>query len=598
MRKSHFISKIHSCSMPRELIVFDTETVERRVDSTTVEHVLAFGWALYSRLNDDGNWTTLEWFRFTEPQQLWYFITGKARDRNQLYTFCHNANFDWQVTAMCQLMPLEGWTCEKAIIEDPPNCFVWKQDQKKITCLDSTNFWPQALKKIGARIGLPKLEMPANWNDPALSDEYCKRDCEIVYRALLDWFAWLTKNDLGKFAISKAGQAFTAYRHRFMDHKIHIHDNEKAIELERASYMGGRTEAWTVGKSLTDLICVDFNGVYPFVMRNNVFPTKLLGVYSEPTISEFLDWLERYLVVAECWIQCESPIYPLRSKHGIVFPIGTYKTCLTTPEIKCAMERNHLLGITRAAVYESAPIFTRFIDTLYDLRLEFARSGDETGKYNTKVMTNSLYGKFGQRGGHDEIIGTTDDLSLRVEDEIDIDTGRRYRIRYIAGVIMSRSLDEEARESFPAIASHVTAYARRYLWETAERVGLANVHYMDTDSLHIDASSISNIADLIHEERLGALKIEKRINSAIYHGPKDYTLDAVAVIKGIKANAKLVEPSVYAQEQWVSLKGSLAVAHSGGPLVRRVQKRLKRQYKKGVVESTGRVRPFRLQGKP
>lgn len=286
MRKSHFLSVIHSSSMPRELIVFDTETAEHKLDDAAVEHRLVFGWALYSRLNNSGNWTEPEWFRFTEPQQLWYFIIEHARDKNQLYTFCHNANFDWQVTQMCQLMPLEGWVCEKAIIEDPPNCFVWRSGSRRITCLDSTNFWPQALREIGKRIGLAKLDMPSNWQNAATADAYCRRDCEIVFAALLDWFKWLTDNDLGKFTISKAGQAMTAYRHRFMQHKIHIHDNEKAIQLERESYMGGRTEVWTVGRELSDLTGVDVNSMYPYVMRNRVYPTKLMGVYRAPTQNE------------------------------------------------------------------------------------------------------------------------------------------------------------------------------------------------------------------------------------------------------------------------------------------------------------------------
>lgn len=598
MRKPHFLSAMHSTAMPRELIVFDTETVEHRIDEATVEHRLEFGWALYSRINDNGNWSEPFWYRFTEPQQLWYFVIEQARDKNQLYTFCHNANFDWQVTSMCQIMPIEGWACEKAIIEDPPNCFVWLQGQKKITCLDSTNFWPQSLKKIGERIGLVKFDMPPDWHDIAIADEYCRRDCEIVYRALLDWFVWLRTNDLGRFTISKAGQAMTAYRHRFMHTKIHIHDNEKALKLERESYMGGRTEAWTVGREVRDLIGVDVNSMYPKVMHANVFPTKLLGVYSAPTKQEFNDWLTRYSVVARAWIQCDKPIYPLRSRHGILFPVGTFKTTLTTPELICAVVRGHLRGITLSAVYENAPIFESFIDELYNLRLEFARRGDETAQYNTKVMINSLYGKFGQRGGHDEIIGTTTDLSLRVEDEIDIDTGKRYRIRYIAGVILSRSLDEESRDSFPAIAAHVTAFARQYLWQLIERAGLENVHYMDTDSLHVNASYLSAFDGLIDDERLGALKIDKRIASALYYGPKDYTLDAVATIKGIRAKAVEIEPALFAQEQWVSLRGSLAASHTGGPLVRQVTKRLKRQYKKGTVLSSGRVEPFRLDWEP
>lgn len=493
---------------------------------------------------------------------------------------------------MCQQLPSLGWRCEKAIIEDPPNYFQWRKDDKTLMMLDSTNYWPEALKKMGERINLPKYDLPSDWSDPALSDTYCRRDVEIVLRTMQDWFHWITVNDLGSFAISRAGQAWSAYRHRFMSADIFIDDNEKASEISRAAYIGGRTEAWQLNTPLTDVTVLDLNALYPSVMRENLYPTKLLGVYTHVELDELRAWLDKYCCVAEVTIDTDLPIYPERTKHGIMFPLGRFRTTLTTPELLCALDRGHLMSCIRCAVYECAEIFTDFVDETYRLRLEYHAAGDLAAHHNMKHLMASLYGKFGQRGGHEEIIGTCEDTTLHVESELDLDTGKKYRIRHIAGIILCRSLDEETRDSFPAIAAHVTAYGRQILWQGIERSGIENVYYMDTDSLHVNAAGLARMESTLDPTRLGAYKLERTVQHAIYRGAKDYTLDDLVRVKGVRAKAVQLSQGVYEQEQWVSIRGSCTLNHSGGPLVRRVVKHLKRIYRKGVVESTGRVLPW------
>lgn len=596
MRRPHYLKETSSRATPRELIAFDTETIPRIVDPSTVEHILNFGWACYTYRNRNDNWTTPIWFRFETALQLWQWVEGICKRKKRTYMYCHNANFDWQSTAMPQTLPAIGWTCEKAIIEDPPNYFLWRKDDRTLALLDSTNYWPEALAKIGERIGLSKLDMPADWSDRDRADTYCKRDVEIVLRTMLDWFAWIERNDLGSAAISRAGQAWTAYRHRFMQADIFIDDNEKALRIARDSYIGGRTEAWHINTTLPDVTVLDVNALYPSVMRHNLYPTKLIGVYKRVSLEELGDLCSKYCVVACVTIDTDEPIYPERIKTGIVFPVGRFTTTLATPEIDCGLQRGHIRECSQCAVYECADLFTNYMDEVYALRLAYKKAGDLAGYNNMKHLMASLYGKFGQRGGHEEIIGKCLDTALHVETELDLDTGKRYRVRYIAGVILCRALDEETRDSHPAIAAHVTAYGRQILWAGAETAGLQNVYYMDTDSLHVNSAGLSRMQPQLDPERLGCFKIEKHVEHAFYRGAKDYDLDAMTRTKGVRSKAIQLSSNVYEQEQWVSLSGSITLNHTGGPLVRRVVKHLSRLYNKGAVRHSGRVLPLRRDG--
>lgn len=591
-RKPHWLRPVKRAAYPRELIAFDTETAAVWLDDDTCENVLTFGWACYSRYIKESQWSEPKWFRFTTGQQLWEWIGNVSRPKQQTYVYCHNVNFDWQTTDMCRILPSLGWTCDQAIINDPPNAFRWRRDNKTLRLLDSFNYFYASLAQIGDRIDLPKLTSKHAYHFEILDDDYCRRDSLIVLRAVQQWIEWLRTNDLGSLAISLAAQSMNAYKHHFLHHNIYIDDNDDAQDLARLSYFGGRVEAWRVGVPVSNVYCLDVNSLYPYVMREQSYPVKLHGVYKRVRLAELSRWLDKYSVVATVLLDTREPAYPERGESKLLFPVGQFWTTLTTPELKHALAHNRIRECSTASIYDSAPMFREYMDTFYDLRLEAMHADDATATYFIKKLMNSHYGKWAQRGGHEEIIGYTDDYSLRVEDEIDIDTAKRYRIRYIAGVITSCSLDKESRESLPAISSHVTAYGRMLLWRLACIAGPENVYYMDTDSLHVHERAMHNLSSEIDATRLGALKLEKTIARAIYYGPKDYSLDGVRKTKGIRGNATEVEPGVFEQQQFVSLRGACSANWNGGPIIRRVRKRLSRVYTKGVVDASGNVLPF------
>lgn len=592
-RRAHWLRTTATASYPSDLVVFDTETTERPYDEGTVEHCLEFGWAARTEYTSRGDWTEPRWFRFTDAAEFWDWLESQCRAKRALWVYCHNANFDWQVVRMTTVLAQLGWKCDTAILEDPPNYFRWKKGNKTLKLLDSTNYWRVSLKELGKRLGLEKLEMPADWHDKEQADTYCRRDCEILLRSLQTWIAWLREHELGGLGISLAQQAWKAYCHRFMQAPIYIDDNEEALALSRSSYYGGRVECWTVGTAIQNVTVLDINSMYPALMREHEYPTQLHGIYRNVTPAELADWLSKYALCASVTINARDPIYPERTPDGLAFPIGQFTTCLSTPELALAQERDEITAIHAVAVYDKAIIFRDFVDYMWPLRLAYQEACDAIADFYTKLMTNSLYGKFGQRGGHEVIVGECDPEELYVETEIDLETGKKYRRRHIAGLILCREPGGESRYSHPAIVSHVTAYGRVMLWQLATCAGYQNVHYMDTDSLHVTGEGVENLRSYINPKQLGALKIEKTVETAIYYGPKDYELDNVRKIKGVSKNAVETDIATFSQSQWVSLRGSCMMDHSGGPLVKRVTKHYSRRYWKGERLATGRVLPIR-----
>ena len=168
------------------------------------------------------------------------------------------------------------------------------------------------------------------------------------------------------------------------------------------------------------------------------------------------------------------------------------------------------------------------------------------------------------------------------------------RLRYLLGEVFELKSYGESYNSFPAISSHATAYARMYLWSLMQLAGHGNYFYCDTDSLIVNDEGMDNLTPVIDDTKLGFMKHEETTHKFIIHGLKDYEKDSKTVIKGIRKNAVKIGDGVYQQEQWSSFKGLLHSGDINTYKVKTVTKHLSREYTKGIVTDNGVVKPFVL----
>jgi hypothetical protein len=496
---------------------------------------------------------------------------------------------------MFRELPVRGWRLTKAVVESPPVILKWTRERTSIEVIDTLNWWRVPLKAVGESIGLPKLEMPAVKASRASWNAYGRRDVEIIRAACLKWWAFIESYDLGGFAPTLAGQSMRAFRHRYMDHPILLDDNAGALELARESYHGGRTEVFTRGRVKGAVHCLDVNSMYPATMEAESYPTVLRLFTRHITVDELKDYLTRYCVVAKVKLETDTPMYAHRTADKLLFPVGRLIATLTTPDLVTAARAGQIRTVVAAAVYDRAPIFRRFVQELYHLRLLAAERGDGVNKWLLKILMNSLYGKFAQSGAVWTEIGDADDGSIGTWVEIDADTGVKRNLRKFAGIVQERAKEPESASSHPAIASHVTAYARRRLWSLILQAGRENVHYCDTDSIYVTAKGAERLAKEMHESLLGALKVESVYPWMVFHGPKDYQTPDRIVCKGVKSKARWLAHNKTAQDQWSSLAGLIEQRQLDTPLTVAVTKTLRRVYGKGIVGRDGRVSPFRLR---
>lgn len=560
----------------------------------TIAHRLNFGYACYMRKHREGIWTDEQWLRFNTRAEFWGWVSGKAREKTKLYLFCHNTSFDLPVLDVFGSLPSYGWVLRSAIIDAPPTILRFSNGSKSIVILDTLNFFRMPLRYLGEEIGLPKLDMPDNNTFEAEWTTYCKRDVEIIKAACIKWWSYLERENMGSFAPTLAGQSMRCFRHKYMKHRIFLDDNVKALKLTREGYYGGRVECFRIGRYHGKFKALDVNSMYPHCMAEYEYPCKLLAHTRYATLADIRLWLRTYCVTSRVLIYTDRPFIPVRREGRLVFPTGTFEAILSTPEIEYALRHANILEVLEVAVYEKAPLFREMMIELTRIKAEYARTGDTVGEFITKKLINSFYGKWGQSGGKWLETVNTDDLSCKTWIEIDVDTKRIIKHRQLGGLVQQKDEETESRDSFPAIAAHVTAHARMNLWRIIEKAGQGNSFYCDTDCLVVNEAGYDALHDEIDPYKLGALKVAGDYEDIELWGAKDYVFGHKSKTKGVRSNALWLNPHKVEQARWSGLKGLVSSGRPDAPLTKTITKNLKRLYEKGIVGSDGWVLPFRL----
>lgn len=593
-RRAHWLKGNLANQSPQCCIWVDTETKPTPLDDGSEAHYLDFGMAAYARRAANGRWTRPEWITFTERAEFWDWVSTKTRPKVRTYIFAHNGAFDLPVLGAFTELPDRGWHIHRAVCDAPPMDITWRNENRSIRFIDTLNIWRMPLSELGKSVGLRKLRMPDHKASEARHLAYCRRDVKVIMRAMIKWLDFLKSNDLGGFQPTLASQALGTYRHRFMHYQIGIHNNHDAMHLERDSYVGGRTECFKLGRYEGEFYYIDVNSMYPSVMRGNLYPCRLSSWTDKAKLRHLERWRSEYCVIANVTLTTSMADYPLVHDGKLVFPVGTFNVSLAGPELYRALDAGHIKEVHQAAIYHPAELFTGYVDYVYNSRLKAKADGNAVDSHSFKILANSLYGKFGQRGRRYENIGTCAPNLIAIEDEWNDETHEFTTRRYFGGVVQEYKSEGESFNSFPAISSYVSSYARVVLADAITAAGRQNCYYCDTDSLVVNRCGWEKITHLIDQDRLGYWGLDRILDSIELRGPKDYTFDGDTKVKGVRKNAVWLSDDTVSQDQFVGFRGLVRHGSLDAPIVKRITKKMRRVYTKGKPAANGEVSPLEI----
>jgi len=578
------------------MIFFDTEAWPKRKGDKEVMETYLWG-GCYIRIDKTvKKGYTQDWQCFNNEVDFWNWVESKIRNKNRLYLFAHNPKYDMAAGKIYVELQRRGY--KPVFFHEQGLTYIMKlvKEKKTIIILNTAHWFPFSVKEIGEIINLPKLEIDYETATIEKAWPYCKRDIEIIMTAMLNWFKFCKNNDLGPFGITAAKQAWNAYTHKFMPVKIYIHSNEHVCNIERESYSGGRTECFFIGsRGDKETYVYDVNSMYPFVMKNNYFPNAIAGYRKNIKVDEFNRLIEKFLTCALVRVKVNEPCIVSRINNHILFPVGEFKTYLCTPEIKLLQRYGKIVEVKEAAFYHKAMLFRDYVNFFYEKRQEAKANGNVIDNYLYKLMLNSLYGKFAQKKRGWKIIGQIDKEGSGYAEVWDAKQNKFVNTKWFMNTQWIRSDDEEAYNSFPAIAAHVTSYARVKLYEYMKKAGLDNIFYCDTDSLFTNNKGKEELKEVIHSKKLGYLKLEEVLHNLVINAPKDYTSQEKVRCKGIPKNAKKISNNKFEVDRWPGTATLIRKNSTSEYYIEKFVKILKREYTKGWVLSDGYVKPFEIK---
>lgn len=596
MRKNHILTTARLLQYPQTMVFLDTETTTILPWQSIHRPQLIVGHAHYVVLNPDLEVIKIHEFTFRKVFDLWYWLEKIMMGCKELFIYAHNWSFDFpEIDANTHMQGL-GYELKSIVDGCPPIILNYQLGAQKVRFIDTMNYFKSSVREMGKVIGAEKGEVKFDNRYSEKLLKYCRRDVIIIRESMLGLIRYLKDNDLCKLTHTISSLALSTFVRKFSKTKIYIDGNEERSQIGRESYYGGRTEAFWIGNFKGPLYSIDINSQYPFIMQTGLFPYKTIANYKRVNIDDLIDVLGRYSVTAVVDLETEIPAYPKTINKRTCFPTGSFTANLSTSEIHYAINNDHITKVHSIMIYEQDRLFYDYVNYFYEAKARYKKTGNKVWYWLAKYMLNTLYGKFGQSHKEWELTEITPKGFPHTEVELDYDTGNRIHIMEINNQVFMSIKNSEARDSFPAIAAHVTAGARMMVQLTIDFVGRENVYYCDTDSLLLNQAGYDKIKKNIDTYRLGAWGFEDKYDDVTIYGPKDYIFGDKEKHKGVRHQAPEIRPGVYSQLQFATLKGVILSKDMSSPIIRNTTKHLKRIYKKGYVEPNGSVTPFRLVG--
>jgi hypothetical protein len=619
-KKTHYLGENAKCEMPLRVLYVDTEAY---MDTDPQEFRL--GHAIYAR-RIRGDWKMTDELAFKNRSDFHDMMERiVARDqRHRVYVVAHGMNYDFLMLGMQRYLTEErGWEAPSTMVMKFPFLYYTSKLQEGgrktgVRFICTMNWYRNSLANVSKMFGSFKQDCDLKTADDREVAAYCRQDVLAVKAIFEGLVNFMEVHDLGNFKPTAAGTALAALCHRFLPRKtVVVHEYPKLMKMERDSYRGGRTECFTrvsplSDQCLEDIYDMDINSQYPSVMRCNYYPVA--PRHEAPltmTNGELPPAWKSDFVIARAQMELKAPCIAVKRDGMTVHPVGKVTAVITQPEIdwlNAHPEDGRIDCFLEGMPYVQVPnLFRDYVDFFYNLRLEAKARGDTLADSASKLYLNSAYGKLAQRLMPSELeaLDLPDEAAKFAavkQSMIDLGLNKmddaQYNYTLIAGRLMKKPrhhLEDDAgtNHTVVAIPTAVTAYGRMLLWEIIKTAGHERCYYCDTDSVFTDEVGYKRIAAAgwMHETELGKLKMKHHETFRPY-GAKDYELDGSWKCKGVKKNAVQTDWESFEQDQFMTGNSHLRAGDCNGVRVRRIEKTLTRNYKKGTTTRSGRVEPL------
>lgn len=570
MTPAHYIRPGTTTDMPKRYIYLDTEAY-RVPDDTGETQTFRLAVAqsdVFSERHQE--WRTGEMQRFGNPWTLWEWVATQCRARKRTVLWTHNLGYDMRISQVLTILPELGWTFNIMRLDDDMSWAkaVRLSDKASLLFCDLHSWLPMSLEKIGKLIGMDKVDLPEDEDSDEAWYARCESDVEILGTAWCHVRDWLRLRQLGSWRPTGSAQAWSAYRHGYMTHKILIHEDQQVRDLEREAAYTGRAEAFCYGvyRNVSEY---DYRHAYAHICLTANLPTVMLK-WSLPRKWTTAQLSERaretgsvLLVSAQVTVpeDVTVPVLPARISQAdgsdrIIWPIGSITGTWWLDELHAAVERGaaRVTRIDRVTAYRARPALALWSEWV----INQIDGPDALVAAIAKSWARTLVGRFGMRYPHYIDAHTVDGSN-------DIWAGfllngdqpcRPRRMMQIGDQVYVADAMVEGVDTAPQVMSYVMALTRLRLLEAIEAAGIDHTLYCDTDGLIVDQTGAQNLSTFGPVQE-GWLRRKGQHQSLSILGPRQLIKDGVSHVAGLPKAGQRQPDGSYAIEWWEQMRHAL-----------------------------------------
>lgn len=591
-------------SSPHHVIVIDTETTWTTGEDIEHHSMRLWEGATQRRHGNSPSRPRQEQAGGDGAGGLAEWIDGQVKTSPVAWLYAHNQSFDLATTRLPVLLAKYGWVVTTHNLASDAPWAILKQGNRTLRIVDSHSLLPEPLDAIGAKIGTPKLALPANDDTDEAWRARCRRDVQIDMAALVQLMDWWDAQALGHWSVTGPRTGFNAMRHRCVarpgysphdqqigdggtifqhgDGHVVIDPDPEARAFERATLYQGRREAFRTGVQPRGMyVELDMKRAHLTAAARFRLPCRRGVAFESLEVDSRYVEHPNMAIIAEVTISTETPRYPMRTKYGIIHPVGTFTTVLASPEIAEARRRGELLAIGRGYYYRTSwhmQPWALWANACLDDTDEVT---PPAAKIAIKGWSRSVPGTWAARTGRVVQEGTSPVDGWHSEQGYDLESKSPCTIVHLQGRMQVIVKDQESDDSFPAILSFIQSHVRVALGRMLDVIPAERAVTCSTDSIMVDSSGWGPFirprlrrAELAHlaaqdAERLTAYLAEagapftmavKSVAAEVrVLSPQHVRMDGNRRYSGVPSGAAEVEKDVFAFLTWPKLGTQMAL---------------------------------------
>lgn len=556
-RIAHWLKSNEQTRIPRRHVIIDTEARTRPVKGGH-EQRWRLGAGAFLVSDPRRGWTHSRGADFDTPEQLWTEVVAHCRPGRRTVLWAHNLAYDLRISHAFSQLARRGFRLDWIALDAQAVTAHWSSEHGSLVMADLYSWLPVALDRIASELDMPaRPDMPADDDEQGWRDR-CRRDVATTARAVQWLLGWIERGDFGCWQTTGAGQSHAAFRHRFMTHKLLVHDDIEALDAERRATWTGRCEVWRHGDYPgVRLHEYDLHAAYAQICADVEVPTRLLGEINGGLERNRRRIISERCVLAEVAVDTRHPIVPTEADGRIYWPVGRFTTTLWTPELQVLLAAGARVEIRRAWLYDRAPALQAWAQWALG-RLDPATPNvPALERLIVKHWSRALIGRLALRYRRWDLLSERAPAGLELDTLIDSRTSRTSELLHVGRDLLALAEMTESPSSLPQITGYVMSVCRARLWTLMGVCGHEHLYYVDTDSLITDDEGHRRLALHIRQTGAWGLRRKASYRGGELRGPRNITLGEENRIAGVPRAAYSPAAGVYDAQVWQSLPTAL-----------------------------------------